>query len=192
MRFASWGLALLLAGCGNLAWNTTVSDHPQVRSAMLSSIQPGLTTETGFRTRWGNPTQKIRDGGQVAYVYRNMTNPRSYLFPQFGESNDFVVVEFQYGVATRAYSSDMQGCRATFAPRPPGAAYPNPSTVKPVNCGVPVGADAGRDKGLLEMIHDFAVDATGSESETGQALPAASQPGVPDDRYFSGHVGKYH
>ena len=57
-------LVLFLAGCGGLAWNTTLADHPQVRDAMVSSVVPGSTTEMRFRTQWGNPTQKIREGGQ--------------------------------------------------------------------------------------------------------------------------------
>lgn len=185
-------LLMFLCGCGGVAWNTTVADHPQVRAAMLESVEPGLTTETRFRTRWGQPTQKIREGAQVAYVYRNMSNPRGYLAPQFGDSTAYVVVMFQYGVAVGAYSSDVEGCRATFAPRPPGAHYPNPSTVKPVNCGVAPGADAGRDKGLLAILRDYA-DYLGDETSaptghTGAPAPLPP-PGVPADAYDPN--GKY-
>lgn len=127
---------LLLAGCGGVAWNTTVADHPQVRSAMLSSVVPGRTTEKRFVAQWGNPTQKIREGAQVMFVYRNMSNPEGYYVPQFGNSASYVVVMFQYGLAIGAYSSDTEGCRATFAPRPPGQGFDNPSTVHAVNCGV--------------------------------------------------------
>ena len=127
---------LVLNACG-LAWNTQLADQPSIRWAMLNSIQAGTTTEAQFRARWGNPTQRIREGGQVVYVYRNMSNPPGYAVPQFGDSTRYVVVVFQYGVAVAAYSSDLEGCRATFAPRPPGAAYPNPTTIKPVNCGDP-------------------------------------------------------
>ncbi len=97
-----------------------MADHPQVRASMLDSVVPGKTTERALVSRWGNPTQKIREGGQVSYVYRNMKNPPGYRFPQFGNSDAFVVVDFQYGLAIQAYSSETQGCRATFAPRPPG------------------------------------------------------------------------
>ena len=128
--------SLLLAGCGGVAWNTTVADHPQVRSAMLASVVPGRTTEKRYVAQWGNPTQKIREGGQVSYVYRNMSNPPGYYVPQYGNSQAYVVVSFQYGLAIGAYSSDTEGCRATFAPRPPGQGFDNPSTVHAVNCGV--------------------------------------------------------
>lgn len=180
---------LLLSGCG-LSWNTTVADHPQVRQAMLDSVEPGETTEMRFRSQWGNPTQKIREGAQTAYVYRNMTNPPGYHFPQFGDSTAYVVVLFQYGVAVGGYSSDVEGCRATFAPRPPGAHYPNPSTVKPVNCGVPPGSDIGRDKGLVELIGDlggkFERRGAAETPETNGVLH-----GVPDDSYPGSTGGKY-
>lgn len=183
---------MFLAGCGGLAWNTTVADHPQVRAAMLASVEPGKTTETRFRTQWGNPTQKIREGGQTAYVYRNMTNPPDYLFPQFGDSSMYVVVLFQYGVAIAAYSSDVEGCRATFAPRPPGAAHPNPSTVRPVNCGVPPGADAGRDRGLLQIVRDFAETQDPRDRAPADATPPSLEfPGVPVDSYEPANGGKY-
>ncbi len=125
-----------LSGCGGMAWNTTVADHPQVRDAMLASIVPGATTEKRFTAQWGMPTQKIREGGQVSLIYRNMKNPPLYFAPQFGNSQAFVVAVFQYGLAVGGYSSDTQGCRATFAPRPPGPNLDNPSTVHAVNCGV--------------------------------------------------------
>lgn len=182
---------LWLSGCGGLAWNTTLPDHPQVRSAMLASVEPGRTTETRFLTQWGRPTQKIREGGQVAYVYRNMTDPPGYVFPQFGDSSAYVIVLFQYGVAVAAYSSDIEGCRGTFAPRPPGLHYPNPATVKPVNCGLPPGADAGRDLGLLSSL---ARRGAGSGGERGRVDPyggASPLPGVPPDVYRSEDSGKY-
>lgn len=162
-------LAILffLAGCGGVSWNTTLADHPQVRAAMLDSVVPGRTTEMRFRTQWGSPTQVIREGAQIAYVYRNMTNPAGYRFPQFGNSNDYVVVLFQYGVSVGAYSSDIEGCRATFAPRPPGLHYPNPTTVKPVNCGV------------------------SPKDEAGERLPSDQMPVVPDDSYSPSVGGKY-
>jgi len=132
----------LLAGCTGLAWNTTLADEPVVRRAMLDSIRPGITTESQFVTRWGRPTQKVREGGETRYIYRSMINPPGYTVPQFGNSQDYVVVVFQFGRAVSAYSSDTEGCRATFAPRPPGQAYDNPTTVHPVNCGLP-GASGG-------------------------------------------------
>ena len=174
---------MLLGGCGGLSWNTTLADHPQVREAMLASVQPGATTEMRFRMQWGNPTQKIREGGQVAYVYRNMTNPPGYTFPQFGDSTAFVVVLFQYNVAVAAYSSDLQGCRATFAPRPPGAHFANPATVKPVNCNVPPGADDGRDLGLIAVLRRIG---QGGGSNAGHERPT-----VPWDGYAPGNGGKF-
>ena len=135
MRFRLLLMLWGLTGCGGLAWNTTVADHPQVRQAMLASVQTGMT-EKSFTSRWGNPAQKIREGAQVSYVYRNTKNPTGYYVPQFGNSGQFVVVSFQYGLAVGAYSSDTQGCRATFAPRPPGHGFDNPTTVHTVNCGV--------------------------------------------------------
>lgn len=126
---------LMLTGCTGLAWNTTVANDPAVRMAMLASVRPGITTETDLTTRWGKPTQKVREGGETRYIYRDMRNPDGYHFPQFGDSSAYVVVVFQYGLATDAYSSDTEGCRATFAPRPPNHGFDNPSTVHPVNCG---------------------------------------------------------
>lgn len=168
---------IFLVGCGGVAWNTTVADHPDVRAAMLASIEPGLTTETRFRTQWGAPTQKVREGAQVAYVYRNMSNPPGYPFPQFGNSGAYVVVVFQYGVAVAGYSSDTEGCRATFAPRPPGVAYANPSTVMPVNCGQP------------------RTTFTGSTAASGDPRgPSGTQreyPGVPPDTYPGEKPGKF-
>ena len=178
----------LLSSCGGLAWNTTVADHPQVRYAMLSSLEPGKTTEAGFRARWGNPTQKIREGSQVAYVYRNMTNPEGYLFPQFGDSTDYVVVLFQYGIATTGFSSDTEGCRATFSPRPLCAQYSNPSTVKPVNCGIPPGANLGRDKGLVATLRGF----PGTTREVGEKRRSLQLPmGVTEDVYSGHGTGNY-
>jgi len=130
----------LLTGCTGLAWNTTLADEPVVRRAMIDSIRPGIITESQFLTQWGRPTQSVREGGETRFIYRNMINPVGYRFPQFGNSADYVVVIFQYGRATEAYSNDTIGCRATFAPRPPGLAYDNPTTVHPVNCGVATAA----------------------------------------------------
>lgn len=181
-------ILLLLSGCGGQAWNTTVADHPQVRSAMLASLEPGKTTETRFMAQWGQPTQKIREGAQTAYIYRNMTNPVDHLFPQFGDSNAYVVVLFQYGIATSAYSSDTEGCRATFAPRPPGAHFFNPTTVKPVNCGALAGAGTGRDKGVLAILRDYA----GNLGKTVDPAAATVEPlNVVEDSYPGTTAGKY-
>ena len=156
-------LFLLLTGCGGLAWNSTLADDPGVRRAMVASLTPSATTESQFITRWGRPTQIVREGGETRFIYRNMTNPAGYYAPQFGDSSAYVVAVFQYGRAVKAYSSDTEGCRGTFAPRPPGQAFDNPTTVHPVNCK---GANAGSRPPL---------DATGN--------------GVPSDDFGSARTG---
>ena len=147
---------LFLTACGGLAWDTEVADTWQVRQAMLESVQPGQTTEGTFRARWGVPTQKIREGGQATYVYRSMKDEKKYRLPKFGDSTRFVAVVFQYGMAVDAYSSETQGCRATFPPRPPGPGFDNPSTVKPVNCGV--GNGSSRTNGQTPGVTNDAYD----------------------------------
>jgi hypothetical protein len=132
---------LLLTGCSGLSWNTEVANDPDTRLAMLRSAHPGVSTEADITTRWGNPTQKVREGGETRFIYRDMRNPPGYLAPQFGNSAGYVVIVFQYGVVSAAYSSETEGCQGTFAPRPPGYGFYNPTTVKPVNCG-----DAGRSR----------------------------------------------
>ena len=102
---------------------------------MVASVMPGVTTDEAFETRWGKPVQIIREGAQQAWIYRDMTNPPGPYFLQFGDSSKYVIVDFQYGVAVGARSSEMVGCRGTFAPRPTGYEFDNPSTVHPVNCG---------------------------------------------------------
>ncbi len=177
-------LALLVLGaCGGQAWNTTLADHPQVRSAMLASVHPGRTTEKRYVAQWGNPTQKIREGGQVSYVYRNMKNPPGYYAPQFGTSQAYVVVSFQYGLAIGAYSSDTEGCRATFAPRPPGQSFDNPSTVHAVNCGV-IYDGSSEHRPIMAGINWLAQRAKGTGHAVQDRLPGAHHtPGVPADAY---------
>lgn len=171
------------AGCGGTAWNTTVADHPQVRAAMLASVHPGRTTEKRYVAQWGQPTQKIREGGQVSYVYRNMKNAPGYYAPQFGNSQAYVVVSFQYGLAIGAYSSDTEGCRATFAPRPPGQNFDNPSTVHAVNCGV-IYNGSTEYRPIAEGIEWLARHARGAGKAVQDKLPTApGMPGVPADTY---------
>ncbi len=186
-------LILCLSGCGGLAWNTTVADAPSSRWAMLSSIEPGLTTEKRFVAQWGNPTQKIREGAQVSYVYRNMRNPAGYAAPQFGDSSQFVVVQFQYGLAIGGYSSDTQGCRATFAPRPPGQGFDNPTTVRAVNCaGIsnPLGPRPVGQPLFENPLQDFQnpLKAPGTGTTSGNLGPGM-RPGVQADTYIP--KGKY-
>ena len=172
---------LLLAGCGGTSWNTTVANHPQVRSAIVASVVPGRTTEKRLQLQWGNPTQKQREGAQVAYIYRNTSNPPGYYVPQYGNRQHYVVVLFQYGLAVGAYSSDTEGCRATFPPRPPGPGYDNPSTVHSVNCGVAYDG-SGEFRPIAEAIDWLATQARGS----GKAPPSAHTPMVPEDSYTGG------
>ena len=118
-----------LAGCGGLAWDTGVADSQTVRFAMIESVGIGNTTQTQFTTRWGNPFQKIRDGGRVEYVYRR----------RLGDQSRFVIVTFEYGVAIAVRSSDTEGCRASFAPRIPGYAGDTADVVKPIGWCAPPG-----------------------------------------------------
>ena len=181
-RLSLLAAAALLAGCGGQAWNTTIADHPQVRSAMLASVVPGQTTEKRFVAQWGMPTQKINEGAQISYVYRNMSNPPDYYVPQFGNSADFVVAVFQYGLAIGAYSSDTQGCRATFAPRPPGPNLDNPSTVHAVNCGVVYDGSTERRPirdGIARIV---------DRGRPGASAPPSRPHGVPADSYGGGKL----
>lgn len=185
MRLAWVLVTSLLAGCGGMAWNTTVADHPQVRTAMLASVVPGRTTEKRLVAQWGQPTQKIREGAQVSYVYRNMKNPPGYYAPQFGSSQAYVVVSFQYGLAIGGYSSDVEGCRATFAPRPPGQNFDNPSTVHAVNCGVNYDGSS-EHRPIMDGIDWLARRARGSGTRLQEELP--DTPGVVEDGPYAGKL----
>jgi len=179
---------LLVSGCGGVAWNTTVANHPQVRDAMLRSVVPGQTTEKRFVLKWGQPTQKMREGAQVVYIYRDMRNPPGYYAPQFGLSHAYVIVLFQYGLAVGAYSSDTEGCRATFPPRPPGPGFDNPSTVHTVNCGV-VYDGSSEHQPIAEGIEWLMRQAQGGGHPRAGSVgppPASGQPMVPDDTYSGG------
>ncbi len=121
--------------------------------------------------------------GQVAYIYRNMSNPPGYYTPQFGNSQAYVVVLFQYGLAVGAYSSDTEGCRATFPPRPPGPGFDNPSTVHAVNCGVAYDG-SGERRPIAEAIDWLASQGRRRE----EPKPMSSQPMVPADRYTGGSL----
>lgn len=183
MRLAALCILLALAGCGGVSWNTTAPNHPQVRGAMVASVVPGRTTEKRFTLQWGKPTQKQREGAQIAYIYRNMSNPPGYYTPQFGNSQAYVVVLFQYGLAVGAYSSDTEGCRATFPPRPPGPGFDNPSTVHAVNCGVSYDGSSER-RPIAEAISWLSDQARGTRSG---ARAARSEPQlVPSDGYKGG------
>lgn len=187
MRFLI--LILCLSGCGGVAWNTTVADAPSSRQAMLASIEPGSTTEKRFVAQWGNPTQKIREGAQVSYVYRNMRNPAGFAAPQFGDSSKFVVVQFQYGLAIGGYSSDTQRCRATFAPRPPGQGFDNPTTVHAVNCAGVTNPLGPRPVGQPLFENPFEDFENPLRDPSIGSLRASTRPGVQADTYIP--KGKY-
>ena len=116
----------LAAACSGVAYNTTVADTPAARFAMAQSVTPGGTTEQAFVTRWGPPVQKVRDGAQTEFIYRNMHVPVWHRFPQFGDSERYVIVTFQYGLATGVRTSDGIACRASFNPRPPNYSFDLP------------------------------------------------------------------
>ncbi len=121
-----------LSACGGTAWNTQIAETPVVRRLMIESIRVGQTTEQDFVTRWGQPTQKTRQGGQTEFIYRNMIDRHPQWAVQFGDSEAWVIVTFQYGVAIAARSNDTEVCRATFPPRPPGPGFNNPAVIAPV------------------------------------------------------------
>lgn len=153
---------------------------------MLASVKPGRTTEKTFVLQWGHPTQKLREGAQISYIYRNMKNPPGYYVPQFGTSQAYVIVLFQYGLAVGAYSSDTEGCRATFAPRPPGHLVDNPSTVHAVNCGV-IYDGSSEHRPIAAGIDWLANHARGTRSP-GAPEQASSPPMVPADQYDGGKL----
>lgn len=142
-------ICLALLGCSGIAFNTTVADQPANRIAMLQSVEIGRTTEREFVTRWGNPTQKMREGGQTEFIYRNIIDPGSTAPIQYGRSDAFVIVTFQYGVAVDFRSSETELCRATFPPRPPGHGFNTPTTVRPLStCPDTTGAVTTGNYGL--------------------------------------------
>ncbi len=152
----------LLAGCGGLAWDTRVADSQSTRFAMIESVDVGNTTETQFTTRWGNPFQKVRDGGRVEYIYR----------ARKGDQSNFVIVTFEYGVAIAVRSTETEGCRASFAPRIPGYAGDTPDVVKPIGwCANPDDPYTGPYGGL---------------GQTKNTSAGAPWQGVPSDAYVPG------
>jgi hypothetical protein len=164
-----------VASCTGLAWNTEVASTETARLSMAASVLPGQTTEKGLVTRWGNPTQKVREGGQTEFIYRSMKNPPGWYVP-----HNYVIVTFQYGLASGVRTSDGIECRGTFPPRPPSYVLDNPSTVRLV------GACSG---GLSEQ-----ADRRGPWSTLwrklnrnwGATTAATEVPGVQEDRYDAG------
>ncbi len=167
-------LAFALAGCGGIAGNTTIAETAGVRAKMVETAVPGFTTEATYVTRWGLPTQKVREGGEVRYIYRNMRNAGGYYWPNHGSSTDYVIVRFQYGLVAGAYSSDMEGCRATFPPRPPNQRLDNPFVIHPANCGPEARAAAIRavPHGIEDNPHHGPVDGAPYGSGSGDPLTA--------------------
>ncbi|MEM6635971.1 MAG: hypothetical protein AAF667_08780 [Pseudomonadota bacterium] len=97
-----------LSGCGGLAENTLVAESADARLAMRNSVVPGKTTEGDFRLRWGPPVAKARQGGQTEYIYRNVEQSGA----------PFVIVTFQYGVASSVRASIDESCRAVVPAGP--------------------------------------------------------------------------
>lgn len=193
MRAAALLLCLSLAGCSGLAWNTEVANTPAGRASMAESVIPGTTTERQLVTRWGYPTQKVREGAQTEYIYRDMRNLPGWYFPQFGDSHRYVIVTFQYGIATGVRTSDWIDCRGTFPPRPPGMVMDNPSTVRLVgSCAPPLTPEEAARKGPIATAWD---KITKPPAEPGKGAPAAAAkpatPGVVEDSYDpTGKAGK--
>lgn len=169
MRVPAFAALLALAACSGLAYSTTVAQSPATRLAMALSVVPGETTETSFVTRWGYPVQKIRDGGRVDYVYRDIRNFRSPHLPLQGDSDSYVIVTFQYGQAVAVRTSDGVDCRAAFNPRPTEYFFDNPTVTQLAGpCAPGWGAGAG----------------------SGGAGAGTRGAGVPDDSYHAGGKGK--
>jgi hypothetical protein len=84
-----------------------------------------VTTDDEFVLRWGPPFQQAREGGRVNYIYRSS--------PQ---SERFVIVVFDYGIAAEVRSTETEACRGTFAPRIPGYGFDRIEPVHPSGyCG---------------------------------------------------------
>jgi hypothetical protein len=124
MRLVLLALLPLLA-CGEVALDTRIADQAEVRRKMVESVDIGRTTDDAFILRWGPPHQKQREGGREAFVYRSQL-----------QSERFVIVHFDYGIASGVASSETEACRGTFAPRVPGYGFDRIEPVHPVGwCG---------------------------------------------------------
>jgi len=170
-------LGLLLAGCGGVAWDTRIAENAATRLAMIESVRIGDTTEMQLVGRWGNPLQKLRDGGNVDYIYRSRT----------GDQSRYVIVTFQHGVAIAVRSNETEGCRGSFAPRIPGYGGDTPDTVKPVGWCVNT-ADPYLPNGFwLKLADQAGVSAAGQDLHAMRAAALAQQaPGVGSDDYVAG------
>lgn len=128
---------LTLSACGEVALDTRVADRAEVRRAMVDSVEIGRTTDDAFVLRWGPPHQKQREGARMAFVYRGRM-----------QSEHFVIVYFDYGIASAVASSETEPCRGTFAPRIPGYGFDRIEPVYPAGwCG-----PAGRPGVPLESV----------------------------------------
>lgn len=161
-----FGIMSALAGCGGLAWDTRVAERQATRLAMIESVRIGDTTELQHVARWGNPLQKLREGGRVDYIYRR----------RMGDHARYVIVTFEHGVAIDVRSNDTVGCRASFAPRVTGYTADTADIVKPVGwCADP--NDRYIPWGVWKrLVAEAQADMTGQPPETGR-------PGIPADIY---------
>ena len=191
MRWISLLFATCLPACTGLSWDTTLAETRETRFAMLQSVEIGRTTEGQFTARWGQPTQRIREGGQTELVYRRIRD-QPFRMPQVGVSDRFVIVTFQYGKAVAARSNDTELCRAIFPPRPPGFGYSTPAIIRPIGtcpgtAGGPPGTTSpggGAPDGQGGSDGAATLGPPGANSDR---LPGFWRPGVPEDRY---QVGK--
>ena len=181
MKRLSLFAVLMLAACAETAWNTTIADTPERRRAMAASVDIGNTTEKDFITRWGAPTQRVREGGQTEFIYRTMSNPSGYYAPRFGDSANYVIVTFQYGRAVGVRTSESEGCRATFPPWPPGPGFPHLTTVHPAATCAGVRPPQGRVHPLERAVQGLLPQPDGSGGATSSGPPM-----VPADRYEGG------
>ncbi|MEL7025877.1 MAG: hypothetical protein AAGO57_01425 [Pseudomonadota bacterium] len=180
MKRAAIIFVILFAGCEETAWDTTIAATEDRRAEMAGSVAIGTTTETEFITRWGAPTQRVREGGQTEFIYRSMENPPGYNAPRFGDSANYVIVTFQYGRAVGVRTSETEGCRATFPPSPPGPGFPHYTTVHPAATCPGVGQLQGRVHPIEQVLGQWTGQPTGS------AAQSHGLPGVPADIYTGG------
>ena len=181
MRVLFFIPVLLLSACVETAWDTTIASTADRRAAMAASVTIGKTTETEFVTRWGAPTQRVREGGQTEFIYRSMRNPEGYYAPRFGDSANYVIVTFQFGQATAVRTSETEGCRATFPPNPPGPGFPHMTTVHPAATCPGVGPLSGR-------VHPIerAAERLSGRDKTPSLSSTQGRPGVPSDVFVGG------
>lgn len=194
MRCLALSFLWLATACTGLSWETRMAETRATRLAMLQSVEIGRTTERQFTARWGQPTQRVREGGQTELVYRAITDVPAR-FPQVGFSDRFVIVTFQYGKAVGARSNDTELCRATFPPRPPGFGFSTPAIVRPIGTCPEVGRDASAapEGGAYASPDGPAGPSADEDGQTGGSDAASDgdgsgfwRPLVPEERYVGG------